>query len=491
MRKHVTVLGAAVLAVLAACGSESPTTVYDAPAAPSLKAEKAEVVVTEGVAVPTRPKATRPSLSAVSSATASLGGSSSTPLSLTPQSCSATASQQVVVTYTITGRQDNPASFQLNTQWMYNGSSWTGSAPTTVSVAPRTAMAAPTVKQVTVNVTNASATSSGTSTLVIPTFNLVTSAPAALATGTAANVTVHVAFGPCAVTNTAPTLVVPADMTVEATSSAGAVVTFTVTATDAEDGNLTGSVSCTPASGSTFPLGETTVSCSVTDAGGLSASGSFKVKVVDTTPAYFTSFPTGTINLIAADIHGAVLDVDALGITVEDVGHVSEPSTFACDYVAGTVLAIGSTTTVSCTAKDAIGNESAPSTFDVFVGLNVNATGFLPPLRTVAPFSSHKLGSTIPHKFLPPTYADGTPATDLATGLRLVLVQQDGSPDPASIDGDDYSAGSTTWRYDPDAGQYIFNLKTGTKTPWDVGTWTTTVSYAGITLATTQLNLRR
>ena len=39
--------------------------------------------------------------------------------------------------------------------------------------------------------------------------------------------------------------------------------------------------------------------------------------------------------------------------------------------------------------------------------------------------------------------ADGTPATDLAAGLRLVLTRLDGSPDPASIDGDDYSAGSS------------------------------------------------
>jgi len=195
--------------------------------------------------------------------------------------------------------------------------------------------------------------------------------------------------------------------------------------------------------------------------------------------------------LIAADITGAVLDIDALGITVEDVGQVSEPSTFSCDYVAGTKLAIGSTTTVSCTAKDARNNESDPSTFDVYVGLNVSGTGFLPPLRMAAPYSSHKRGSTIPHKFLPPTYADGTPATDLAGGLRLVLVRLDGNPDPESIEGDDYAAGSTAWRYDPDAGQYVFNLKTGTSSPWDVGSWRTTVSYAGIKLAETQLELRR
>jgi len=58
---------------------------------------------------------------------------------------------------------------------------------------------------------------------------------------------------------------------------------------------------------------------------------------------------------------------------------------------------------LSCTAKDHIGNQSAPSSFQVFVGLNINGTGFLPPLRMIAPFSSHKRGSTIPHKFLPPT----------------------------------------------------------------------------------------
>jgi hypothetical protein len=41
----------------------------------------------------------------------------------------------------------------------------------------------------------------------------------------------------------------------------------------------------------------------------------------------------------------------------------------------------------------------------------------------MAPYSSHKRGSTVPHKFYPPRYADGSPATDLAEGLRLVLVR--------------------------------------------------------------------
>ena len=477
MTKYLALLSVAALATVAACG-ETPTGTSDP--------LSGEIVVTEGIGAPTRAaRPYRPSLSSAA-AQANLGGSVSTPLSLKPQTCD--VAQQVIITYTVTGRQDNPASFQVNTAWSYNGSSWSSSTPVTVHVATRPTGPGSDTYQVTLNVLNASATSSGTSSFVVSPFNLVTSSPAALGVGSA-NVTINVAFAACPVTNTAPTLVLPADMTVEATSSSGATVTFVVTANDGQDGNLTSSVVCTPASGSTFALGEITVNCSVTDNGGLTTTGSFKITVEDTTPAYFTSFPSGTITLIAANINGAVLDVPGLNITVADVGGVSEPSTYSCDYVSGTALAIGSTTTVSCTAKDALGNESAASSFDVFVGLNAPAGGFLPPLRMVAPYSAHRRGSTIPHKFLPPTYADGTPATDLAAGLHLVLNQMDGSVEGSDLVADEFVAGSTTWRYDADAGQYIFNLKSSTS--WPTGTWKTTVSYAGIPLASTYFDLRR
>ena len=474
MSKHFALLSLAALAMLAACG-ETPTGTSDP--------MSGEIVVTEGVAAPARAaRAYRPSLSDAAAA-ANVGGSVSTPLSLKPQTCD--VAQQVVITYTVTGRQVNPASFKVNTAWSYNGSSWSSSTPVTVNVATRGTGPGFDTYQVTLNVVNASATSSGTSSFVVEPFDLVTSAPAALAV---ANATINVAFAACPVTNTAPTLVLPSDMTVEATSSSGATVTFVVTASDAQDGDLTSSVTCEPASGSTFGLGETTVNCSVTDNGGLLTTGSFKITVVDTTPAYFTSFPTSTVNLVAANINGAVLDIDGLNITVADVGGVSEPSLFSCDYVAGTALAIGTNTTVTCTATDAIGNAS-DSTFDVFVGLNAPAGGFLPPLRMVAPYSAHRRGSTIPHKFLPPTYADGTPATDLAAGLHLVLNQMDGTVEGSDLVADEFVAGSTAWRYDADAGQYIFNLKSSTS--WPTGTWKTTVSYAGIPLASTYFDLRR
>jgi len=76
---------------------------------------------------------------------------------------------------------------------------------------------------------------------------------------------------------TAPVLTLPSNMTVKATSFAGAAVTFAPTATDDVDGSV--AVTCVPASGSTFALGTTTVNCSATDAAGNTATGSFTVTV--------------------------------------------------------------------------------------------------------------------------------------------------------------------------------------------------------------------
>jgi len=62
---------------------------------------------------------------------------------------------------------------------------------------------------------------------------------------------------------TAPELTAPAGASAEATSPDGAVVNYDVFATDLVDGAV--AVSCSTPSGSTFPIGLTTVSCSATD----------------------------------------------------------------------------------------------------------------------------------------------------------------------------------------------------------------------------------
>jgi probable HAF family extracellular repeat protein len=78
---------------------------------------------------------------------------------------------------------------------------------------------------------------------------------------------------------TSPTLHLPATIVVDATSAAGATVTYTVSATDDQDPNPV--VACTPASGSVFPLLASTVSCTATDAAGNTATGTFQVMVLN------------------------------------------------------------------------------------------------------------------------------------------------------------------------------------------------------------------
>ena len=85
-------------------------------------------------------------------------------------------------------------------------------------------------------------------------------------------------FSVTVVDTTAPTLDVPADITVQTTDPSGVVVTYgAATATDVVDDSV--AVSCLPASGSVFAVGDTTVNCSATDDKGNVGHGSFGVHV--------------------------------------------------------------------------------------------------------------------------------------------------------------------------------------------------------------------
>lgn len=99
--------------------------------------------------------------------------------------------------------------------------------------------------------------------------------------------TAGISFTVTVVDTTPPVLVLPADMTLHATSAAGAVGTFTATATDLVDGSVP--VVCTPPSGSTFPLGITSVGCTATDVRDNESSGSFLINVIDVDPPTIVS----------------------------------------------------------------------------------------------------------------------------------------------------------------------------------------------------------
>ena len=89
------------------------------------------------------------------------------------------------------------------------------------------------------------------------------------------------------VDTTPPVLTLPSSGVVEATGPNGAVVTFSASAFDTMEGALP--VTLNPPSGSTFPLGTTTVNAHATDAAGNTATGSFTVTVRDTTAPVITS----------------------------------------------------------------------------------------------------------------------------------------------------------------------------------------------------------
>jgi hypothetical protein len=76
---------------------------------------------------------------------------------------------------------------------------------------------------------------------------------------------------------TPPVLTLPDNMTVLASDASGAVVSFTASANDLVDGPVP--VDCSPASGSQFPIGTTTVDCSATDSHNNTANGSFTITV--------------------------------------------------------------------------------------------------------------------------------------------------------------------------------------------------------------------
>jgi len=86
---------------------------------------------------------------------------------------------------------------------------------------------------------------------------------------------------------TPPAVAAHANVSAEALSGAGATVNYTPpTATDVVDGPS--AVSCSPASGGTFPLGNTTITCTASDTRGNTGTGTFVVTIGDSTPPVIT-----------------------------------------------------------------------------------------------------------------------------------------------------------------------------------------------------------
>jgi hypothetical protein len=134
----------------------------------------------------------------------------------------------------------------------------------------------------------------------------------------------------------APTLQVPADFAIEAQGAGGAMVRFEVSSNAA--------VTCTPASGSLFPIGITRVDCVATNTKG-SVSASFHVTVADTTPPMLHLPPDITSTEPVVTYEATATDL------------VDGALTPLCTPPSGSTFETG-TTVVACEAVDSHGNRA-------------------------------------------------------------------------------------------------------------------------------------
>lgn len=152
-----------------------------------------------------------------------------------------------------------------------------------------------------------------------------------------------------------PVIVCPENLTVEAEpGSCSRDVTYTVSATDNEPGVT---VVCNPPSGSSFPVGITTVQCVATDAVGNRSTCDFDVTVRPGPPVI--QCPANII-VECAPAGGQRVDFE-----VTATGSCGTEVTVTCDPPSGTVFPLGATE-VKCRAVDATGGVSECS-FAVFL----------------------------------------------------------------------------------------------------------------------------
>jgi hypothetical protein len=229
--------------------------------------------------------------------------------------------------------------------------------------------------------------------------------------GNTASKAVHV------VDTTPPSVTVPSGATGSTTDPSGtAAVSWPApTANDLVDGSV--GATCDHASGDSFPIGNTTVTCTATDSHSNAGSASFTVTVTyqDHTPPTIDSHDD-----ITTEATGSTGAAVTFSITAHDES--GTPPTVSCPS-SGSTFPIG-TTPVTCTATDAA-NNTATTSFTVTVRDTTKPTLNLPSSINVEADSS--AGKTV-------TYS--ATASDLVSGSL--------SPTCSPASGAPFTIGTTT-----------------------------------------------
>jgi len=166
-------------------------------------------------------------------------------------------------------------------------------------------------------------------------------------------------FNVIVVDNQPPSVTCPANITVNTDAGqCSAAVNYT---TPSGSDNCPGvTVVCSPASGSTFAKGTTTVTCTATDASSLTASCNFTVTVNDNQPPTIGACPSPITTNTDAGLCSAIVTY-----TTPTASDNCPGVAVACSPASGTAFPKG-TTLVTCTATDAQ-NLTASCSFNVTV----------------------------------------------------------------------------------------------------------------------------
>ena len=163
---------------------------------------------------------------------------------------------------------------------------------------------------------------------------------------------------------TPPNIVAPSNISIETTDSAGKIFVYDTPAAS-DNVEVTVGPTCTPASGTLLPVGVTTITCTAADSSGNVATASFTVTVVNTAATGDTSPPV--LSQISTIVKETTLSNGAVVTYNHPITTDNEAVTYGpvCLPSSGVLFSVG-TTTVTCIAKDAAGNQGS-SSFDIIV----------------------------------------------------------------------------------------------------------------------------
>jgi hypothetical protein len=203
----------------------------------------------------------------------------------------------------------------------------------------------------------------------------------------------------------APSIACPANITTpNDPGQCSAVVSYTTPAASDNCAGV-GAVTCIPASGSTFPIGTTTVTCSATDSGGNSGSCGFSVIVTDTQAPAITC-PANVVRANDSGQCGAVVTY-ANATATDNCPGAGAPT---CAPASGSTFPRG-VTTVTCNVSDAGGN-TASCAFTVTVN-DTQAPSITCPANITKANDSGQCSAVV--TYATPSASDNCPGTATVT----------------------------------------------------------------------------